>query len=94
MNIKKFENLVDRHSLEIGNFNYNGNALGAEAGEALNLIKKIHMARKNPEWVAIDPDQERSLKPASVYSAKLRDELGDALFYLTRIAKDAGLTLE
>jgi len=44
-----------------------------------------------PDWVTQD---ENPLMSADHFQDKLVDELGDALFYLTRVALDAGKTLE
>lgn len=85
-----FEKIVNMHSLCKGNMLYNGNALAGETGEVCNNIKKIHMAIIKPKWVS---QKKNALPKKEVFKEKLNDELGDALFYLTRIALDNGTSL-
>lgn len=73
--------------MQPGNVLYNSNALCGEIGEVANLVKKIEMVKMHPEWVGDDAPSTSDLKIA------ISDELGDALFYLTRLTLDNGYTL-
>lgn len=83
-----FENVVMLHSLQPGNIIYNSNALCGEVGEVANIVKKMQFATLRPEWVG-----EGGVPSISDLKAKIGDELGDALFYLTRVATDNGFNL-
>lgn len=91
MSIKEFEKLVDTHSLCPNNVLYNSNAFVGEAGEVANQVKKREIAIIRPEWVT---ENESSLPSFSDFQKRVGDELGDALFYLVRLAHDSGLTME
>ena len=82
-----FENLVKQHSLQPGNELYNSNALCREVGEAANIAKKMQFEKIKPEWVGngicLIPDLKKAMG----------DELGDALFYLVRLALDNGFSI-
>lgn len=80
-----FQDLTIRHSLSSDSL-YNATALAGEVGEICNAIKKIHMVELMPEWRVGTSLQERI--------KNLHEELGDALFYLARIAVLQGLSLE
>jgi NTP pyrophosphatase (non-canonical NTP hydrolase) len=89
--IRKFEIVVDTHSLCPSDLLYNSNALCGEIGEVANVIKKIQIATLKPEWVT---SNENELPDVDFFKNKLDEELSDALFYLVRVAKDNGTTLE
>jgi NTP pyrophosphatase (non-canonical NTP hydrolase) len=84
------ESLVEKHSLCPNNKLYTSNALAGEVGEIANIVKKIQMVQLRPEWVT---QPENNMPPANVLESRLSDELGDALFYLVRLAKDNGIDL-
>lgn len=83
-----FEQLVIKHSLLPGNLLYNSNALCGEAGEAANIVKKLHMLKVNPDW------EDNKALAVGALNLHLMDELGDILFQLTRMALDMGIDLE
>lgn len=91
MTTNEFEQTVHRHSLEPGKKLYNAVALAGEVGEVCNNLKKMHMANVNPEWVR---QENRPLKSAKQCQGNVIDELGDSLFYLTRVAMDMGVSLD
>jgi NTP pyrophosphatase (non-canonical NTP hydrolase) len=86
-----FEMIVKAHSLFPNNNLYNSNALCGEVGEVANQVKKLEIALARPDWVL---QNENSLPDASHFREAIIDELGDVLFYLTRVALDQGITLE
>jgi NTP pyrophosphatase (non-canonical NTP hydrolase) len=86
----EFEALVEKHSLS-EDLLYNSNALAGESGEVANAVKKVHMATIKPEWVTQD---ENSLPTKEYFEESVGDELSDTLFYLVRLAKINGLTLQ
>jgi len=88
--LNDFHETVIRHSLMPGNIAYNGNALAGEVGEVCNNIKKILMARANPEWVT---QEVNPLMCEEEFKKKLADELGDVLFYVKRVAMDFDLSI-
>lgn len=81
---------VAEHSLCPYNLLYNTNALCGEAGEVANMAKKLHMLSLHPEWISAN---EPGLPTGEDFKKKLADELGDALFYLTRVALDNDMNL-
>jgi NTP pyrophosphatase (non-canonical NTP hydrolase) len=87
METMNFENLVRQHSLQPGNELYNSNALCGEVGEAANIAKKMQFEKIKPEWVGDGICSIPDLKNA------MGDELGDALFYLVRLAIDNGFNI-
>lgn len=87
----ELEAYVKLHSLCPGDKLYNSNALAGEAGEVANCVKKIRMATIRPEWVT---QNENSLPTKEHFENNLNDELSDVLFYLVRLAKDNGVTLD
>ena len=87
-----FENIVNEHSLCPGDLMYNSNALAGECGEVANIVKKIQMATIRPEWVHANAEA-MGMPEIADFKLRLADELGDVLFYLTRIAIDNGLNL-
>jgi len=91
MTTEEFEKIVSRHSLCPGEALYGCVAFAGEVGEVCNSLKKMIMAHKKPEWVS------QSLNPLlneDHWHQQLKDELGDALFYLARIALDNGTNLQ
>ena len=86
-----FEKLVRMHSLAPNNMIYNGNALAGETGEVCNQIKKVEMGKMKPEWVVQRNDK---LPNSTELKDKINDELGDTLFYLTRVALDNNSSLD
>lgn len=88
MELKKFERWVDKHSLLKGNKVYNAVGLCGEAGEVANVVKKMKIREVLP------PGEVVSLKTKESYQENLVDELGDVLFYLTRVAMDSDVSLE
>jgi NTP pyrophosphatase (non-canonical NTP hydrolase) len=87
MNTMDFENLVRQHSLQPDNELYNSNALCGEVGEAANIAKKMQFEKIKPEWIGNGICSIPDLKKA------MGDELGDALFYLVRLALDNGFNI-
>lgn len=85
VSISLFENAVKEHSMCPGDLQYNALALAGEVGEVANIVKKIILTRINPDWVTQDIDPMHS---EAHYRELLADELGDALFYLTRLIMD------
>ena len=65
-------------------------ALCGEAGELANVVKKVVRAKgmlaATLEFSDSDSESEARLK--------LRDELGDVLWYLASLAREAGFTLD
>lgn len=91
MTTNEFSDLVDTHSLLPNDIMYSSNALCGEAGECANQVKKITMAITRPEWVT---QVENKLQSEEVFRENLKEELSDVLFYLTRLGKDIGISLE
>jgi len=87
MKTEEFESFVNIHSLQPNNELYNSNALSGEAGETANIVKKMQFEKLKPEWIGDGICSIAELKE------KIGDELGDVLFYLTRLALDNGFTL-
>jgi NTP pyrophosphatase (non-canonical NTP hydrolase) len=83
-----FEKVVNKHSLMPENGTYNATGLCGECGEVANVIKKIAIRNH------LKPEDVLSMKSMDDYKEALNDELGDALFYLTRIALDNGMHLQ
>jgi len=90
MKNKEFEAVVIMHSLKPGNALYNTVGLVGEAGEVANIIKKIAIRKT----IIAKGDPIISLNTMEEYIASIKDELGDVLFYLTRLALDYGLDLD
>lgn len=88
----QFQQLTTKHSLS-DELLYNSNALAGEVGECANLTKKIYMATTRPDWVERNEERLRLLTKEQ-FTEQLKDELGDALFYLTRLANLIGVSLE
>jgi len=63
---------------------YYGLGLAGEAGEAVDFIKKIYRPGPSPYGLPVLSDAEKH---------KLVLELGDTLWYLTRIASLLGVTI-
>lgn len=91
MTTDDFELLVTKHSLQPNNYLFNSNALTGEAGEVANQVKKREMALLRPDWVT---QNENRLPSVADFENEIKKELGDVLFYLTRLALDNGLSLE
>jgi len=87
--LKAFEIIVNEHSLLPNNSLYNSNALCGEAGEVANVIKKLQIRAKLIE----DNINISSMNTVENYRNNLYEELGDTLFYLTRLALDNNITL-
>lgn len=87
MDHKRFNQIVEVHSLCPGNLLYNSNALAGEVGEVANIVKKIQMATMRPEWVQ---SNENRLPDVEHFKAMLKGELGDVFFYLHRVILDLG----
>ena len=83
-----FENIVEAHSMQPEEVLYNSNAMCGEAGEVANIAKKMQFEDLMPQWVGQGILSKEELKD------KIADELGDVLFYLTRLALDNGFTLD
>lgn len=87
MTTEIFENIVEMHSLQPNNLLYNSNALCGEIGEVANIVKKTQFETLKPEWIGDGIRSMDELKKA------IGDELGDALFYLVRLALDNDYSL-
>ena len=85
--MKNFEKFVEDHSID-NDLLYNSNALCGEVGEVANVVKKIQIRNK------LKPDEVISMKSIDEYNSNLIEELGDCLFYLTKISNSIGLTLD
>lgn len=83
----EFEQIVKKHSLMPNNDMYNSNGLCGECGEVANVIKKIAIRNH------LETEDVKSMNTMDDYKNNLNEELGDALFYLTRIILDNNMTL-
>jgi len=95
-----FEELVTRHSLGAGIL-YPAVALAGEVGEVCNNLKKVIMVRLLPnrsDAFVTGTNDFISGPPPLIGEPELKeriiDELGDALFYLTKLAIDNGVTID
>ena len=88
MDTFEFEKVVNNHSMLPKNGTYNATGLCGECGEVANVIKKIAIREH------LKPEDVLSMKSMDDYKVALNDELGDALFYLTRIALDNDIHLQ
>lgn len=68
-------------------------AMAGEAGEVANLIKKAVRTEGFEDAFYLLSAQPNCQGPDNV-SEKLREELGDVLWYLAALAHEAGMTLE
>ena len=80
-----FEKTVNEHSMMPENGTYSVTGL---CGEAANVIKKIAIRQH------LKPEDAFSMKTMEEYKAMLNDELGDALFYLTKVCLDNNMHLQ
>lgn len=64
-----------------------------EAGEVANCVKKIRITELRPEWT-IEANKQFSMPAKDKFEDDLNVELSDQLFYLVRLAKDNGSSLE
>lgn len=87
MKVEIFEKLVEEHSLKPNDKLYNSNALSGECGEIANAVKKIEIRK------SLKPEQVVTINTIEHYNNNVKEELGDVLFYLTRLALDSGITL-
>jgi NTP pyrophosphatase (non-canonical NTP hydrolase) len=69
----------------VGNLVYPALALAGEAGEVANLVKKLVRQSNSLAPVTVVDDEDR---------AKLGEELGDVLWYVSALATELGFTLE
>ncbi len=89
MNIQEFSLFVQKHSLYPGDLLYNTLGLTGEAGEVANNIKKIGIR----EYLEKNKMKITDSKTTEEYRQDAIDELGDVLFYLTRVAMDLDSSL-
>jgi NTP pyrophosphatase (non-canonical NTP hydrolase) len=69
----------------VGNLVYPALALTGEAGELANVVKKLVRQSDSLAPVTVVDDEDR---------AKLGEELGDVLWYVSALATELGFTLE
>lgn len=82
MNFEEYQTAASRTALYPGrlkNLEYPTLGLAGEAGEVANIVKKIQR-----DHGGVITDETR---------AKLKDELGDVLWYISACADELGLTL-
>ena len=87
METLNFEKIVNMHSFRPKEILFNSNSLCGECGEVANVVKKMQFVETNPNWVS------EGLPTLDELKIKLNDELGDALFYIARVALDNGSNL-
>ena len=83
MNFKEYQAAAEQTALyphRLKNLEYPTLGLAGEAGEVANIVKKIQR-----DFGGVINDEIR---------AKLKDELGDVLWYISACADELGLTLE
>lgn len=83
MNFKDYQSAASKTALypnRMSNIEYPTLGLAGEAGEVANIVKKIQR-----DDAGVLTDEVR---------AKLKDELGDVLWYISACADELGLTLE
>ncbi|MGD9589335.1 MAG: nucleoside triphosphate pyrophosphohydrolase family protein [Pyrinomonadaceae bacterium] len=83
MNFDEYQSAAGTTALyprRMSNLEYPTLGLAGEAGEVANIVKKI---QRDNEGVLTDEVRE-----------KLRDELGDVLWYISACADELGLTLD
>ncbi len=83
MNFEEYQTEASRTALyprRMSNLEYPTLGLAGEAGEVANIVKKI---QRDNEGVITDEIR-----------GKLRDELGDVLWYISACADELGLTLD
>lgn len=82
MKFEEYQELASRTALypgRLNNIEYPTLGLAGEAGEVANIVKKI---QRDSGGVVTDETR-----------AKLKDELGDVLWYISACADELGLTL-
>ena len=82
MNFEDYQSAASKTALyprRLGNLEYPTLGLAGEAGEVANIVKKIQR-----DDGGVISDEVR---------AKLKDELGDVLWYISACADELGLTL-
>ena len=82
MNSANYQKFVNSHCKSYMDKNYLSVGLGEEAGECLGFHKK-YVLKKN-----------KNLKKGPLKKKDLAEELGDVLFYLVRLSKLYGWSLE
>lgn len=83
MNFQEYQEEASKTALyprRMSNLEYPTLGLAGEAGEVANIVKKI---QRDNEGIITDETRD-----------KLRDELGDVLWYISACADELGLTLE
>ena len=83
MNFEEYQSAASETALyprRMSNLEYPTLGLAGEAGEVANIVKKI---QRDNEGVLTDQVRD-----------KLRDELGDVLWYISACADELGLTLD
>ena len=83
MNFEEYQSAASKTALyprRMSNLEYPTLGLTGEAGEVANIVKKI---QRDHEGVLTDEVRD-----------KLRDELGDVLWYISACADELGLTLD
>lgn len=88
MTTKLFEEIVEFHSYDPGKL-FNALALSGEVGGLNNIIKKLIYIQNQRQW--FDKEERKQLSDNLINDA--REEIGDCLFYLTRLAQIFGLTI-
>ncbi len=82
MNFEEYQSAAGRTALyprRLSNLEYPTLALAGEAGEVANIVKKIQ--------------RDHGGELTDEVRAKLKDELGDVLWYISACADELGLTL-
>lgn len=83
MNFEEYQSEASQTALyprRMSNLEYPTLGLAGEAGEVANIVKKI---QRDHDGVLTDETR-----------AKLKDELGDVLWYISACADELGLTLD
>lgn len=83
MNFQEYQSEASQTALyprRMSNLEYPTLGLAGEAGEVANIVKKI---QRDNEGIITDETRD-----------KLRDELGDVLWYISACADELGLTLD
>ena len=94
MDIKEFEEKVRAHSQDFDlSLVSSTNALAGEVGEVCNVSKKMEYYKHFPTYnTRVDKEILEGKRIA--HPDKLKDELGDVLFYLIQCAQRGGFTVE
>lgn len=83
MNFDEYQSAASRTALypnRLNNLEYPTLGLAGEAGEVANIVKKIQ--------------RDHGGEISDEIRAKLKDELGDVLWYISACADELGLTLD